>query len=77
MNLKQYISTFPNGSMRSAEIARISEKLKVSKSYLRGIISGIHPFPFRFALHIEELTKGKIPVHESCPKLYPKPYKWR
>lgn len=76
MQLKEYIRMFPSGAERAIEIARIADRLKLSKSYLRGIISGSHPFPARIAIPLEKITDGKVTAYESCPEFYPKPYTW-
>jgi DNA-binding transcriptional regulator YdaS (Cro superfamily) len=74
MKFTKYMNQYKKGSERAAEIRRLATYLKVSPSYIRGILVGLHPFPPRFAIPLYKATSGQVTPNDTCPKFYPAEY---
>lgn len=70
MNLSNYVKNFPR-CKRSVIRKELAIALSVSEVYIRSMCSGIKPIPGKFAIRIEEFTKGMVPRHITAPELYP------
>lgn len=76
MKLNEYIQTFPR-TKRTGVIKKIAAHLGLTVSTVRSMICGIRKIDPKYAIPLEEITNGQVHCHETCPTVYPKPYKWR
>ena len=70
MNLSEYIKNFPRVE-RTAMRKRIAYALGVSESYVRSMCNGNKLIPGKYAIQIEQITKGAVPRYITAPTLYP------
>lgn len=76
MKLNEYIQTFPRQE-RTKVIQKIAIRLGIKTTTVRSMIAGVRLIQGEYAIPLDKITNGKVPCHETCPKLYPKPYNWR
>jgi DNA-binding transcriptional regulator YdaS (Cro superfamily) len=67
MKLSDWINSHPKEA-RLALRKNLAKKLGISEVYVRSMANGNKPIPLMMALEIQQYTRGKVSISDSCPK---------
>ena len=70
MTLSEYIKNFPRKERKKIR-ERIAHALSVSESYVRNMCNGNKLIPGKYAIQIEQITKGAVSRYITAPTFYP------
>jgi DNA-binding transcriptional regulator YdaS (Cro superfamily) len=71
MTLIEYIKSFPRREQKAVRRLLAKELGNISEVYVRSMCNGHKDIPAKFAIRIEQFTKGQVKRHITAPEYYP------
>jgi DNA-binding transcriptional regulator YdaS (Cro superfamily) len=71
MTLTEYIKSFPRSKRFEIRKQLATHLGEISEVYVRSMCNGHKATPAKFAIRIEQFTRGSVPRHVTSPDFYP------